>query len=416
MSRVRGDRSLCSLFNTSSTIPISKSSRFAYAAGVYRSKYYVRLHRTPLLQQTGQHNGPLLLVLISELLTVGLLLAPAPDIHVVRADGDENDEGGRTRDEDDADPRDDLEHVVGARHEAEAQPVGDLARRLAGLAQRREIPVDVGVAELAEDVQGQAEDVERRGEEVARVRGRGEGSVDLEGAQEPGEDPVEERVAHDEGGGHRVGAELVHEQNLELPLHEVRHDHEEGGLLHRGQRARRRGGRRRRHDVLDVRVHGRIQVVADAGEEGVEDERADVFAEVDESPRDLRACRSQGAISSGHHQVEEEARNRTKVFDYDLAVLHHGLLFPYHGIAVLEGLLGDRVEDADAVEVGCLGRPGDFLLGELDGRVVREREGGRETLQALPGPIGEFEGESHLLCIFYIFLLYFFRVNYPGEP
>lgn len=241
-------------------------------------------------QKTRQHDEPLLLVLVPELLAVGLLLAPAPDIHEVRADDDEDDERRGARDEDDADPRDDLEHVIRTRNEGETEATGYLAGRLTRLAQRREVPVDVRVGELAEDVQGEAEGVEGRGEEGRGPRGGGEGGVDLEGAEEAGEDPVEERVAHDEGRGHRVGAELVHEQHLELPLHEVRHDHGEGGLLHGRERAGAGGAAGRRDDGLQVGVDGWVELVADGGEEGVEDERAEVLAEVDESPGDLGAC------------------------------------------------------------------------------------------------------------------------------
>lgn len=84
----------------------------------------------------------------------------------------------------------------------------------------------------------------------------------------------------------------MHEEDLELALDEVRDDHGEGGLLHGregGAAVGARGGRSR-HEVGDVRVYGRVEVVADGGEEGVEDERAEVFAEVDEPPGDLGAC------------------------------------------------------------------------------------------------------------------------------
>lgn len=86
---------------------------------------------------------------------------------------------------------------------------------------------------------------------------------------------------------------------------------------------------------------------------------------------------------------------RTEILDYDGPVLHHGLLLPQQGIAVLERLLGDRVEDADAVEVGRLGGPRDLLLRVLDRRRVRELNGRRETPEPFPGPVGDFEGEAH---------------------
>lgn len=127
---------------------------------------------------------------------------------------------------------------------------GQLAGGLAGLAQVGEVVVDVEVGELAEGVQGEAEVdnilVGRRGLDEG---GGGEGRVELEGAEEPRERPVEEGVAEDVGEGHGVGGELVQEQRLELPLGEVQRDHGEGGLLR--ERQLPRAGYGRRHDVLD---------------------------------------------------------------------------------------------------------------------------------------------------------------------
>lgn len=89
----------------------------------------------------------------------------------------------------------------------------------------------------------------------------------------------------------------------------------------------------------------------------------------------------------------------TQVLDHDLPVLHDRLLLPQQGIAVLEGLLGDGVENADAVEVGGVGGPRDLLLRVLDRRRVRELNGRRETTEPLPGPVGDFEGEAHFLFL-----------------
>lgn len=88
---------------------------------------------------------------------------------------------------------------------------GDLPRRLARLPQGGQVVVDIGIGELAEEVQGQTGVVDGH---VLGLGGRREGSVDLEAAQDTGEDPVEEGVADDEGGRHRVGRELVHEDSL----------------------------------------------------------------------------------------------------------------------------------------------------------------------------------------------------------
>lgn len=185
--------------------------------------------RPTRLEKSREDDGPLLLVLVAELLAVGLLLAPGPRPHEVAADGDKEGQGGAAGDGDDAGPSDDLEHVVGAGDEAEAVAAGDLAGGLAGLPQRGEVVVDVSVGELAEDVQGEA----GVGEEVpvGEAGGGREGRVDLECAQEAGRGPVEEGVSDDEHRRHRVGGELVHEHRLQLPLDEVRHDHPERQLL-----------------------------------------------------------------------------------------------------------------------------------------------------------------------------------------
>lgn len=231
----------------------------------------------------------LLLVLVAELLAVRLLLAPAPGVHVVRPDDNEQQQGRAAGHQDNTNPSNDLEHVVGARHQAKTVAVRDLAGRLPGLAQVREVPMHVEVGQLADGVEGHA----HVGDEVvgggaARQGGGGEGGVDLEGAEEAGDGPVEQRVAEDEGEGHGVGGELVQEQGLELALDEVRADHGEGGLLREGQRRGAVVGDG--HEVLDQRVHGWVQLVPHAEEEGVEEEGAQVLDEVDEAPADLGAC------------------------------------------------------------------------------------------------------------------------------
>lgn len=135
---------------------------------------------------------------------------------------------------------------------------GDLPRRLARLPQGGQVVVDIGIGELAEEVQGQTGVV---GGHVLGLGGRREGSVDLEAAQDTGEDPVEEGVADDEGGRHRVGRELVHEDSLQLSLDEVCHDHAERNLL-RGRQLGARVGLGQA--VLKELVHGWVDVVSEA--------------------------------------------------------------------------------------------------------------------------------------------------------
>ena len=84
MGSGRSDRSLFDISSQS----CSKHSRFANGNGLYQSS--TRLAVEAPLQETRQHDISLLLVLVGELLSVGLFLAPAPDVHVVRADNDED--------------------------------------------------------------------------------------------------------------------------------------------------------------------------------------------------------------------------------------------------------------------------------------------------------------------------------------
>ena len=60
------------------------------------------------LQEAGQDDIALLLVLIAKLLAVGALLALGPGEHVKGADRDEEGDGGAAADDDDADPGEDL--------------------------------------------------------------------------------------------------------------------------------------------------------------------------------------------------------------------------------------------------------------------------------------------------------------------
>ncbi len=242
------------------------------------------------LSNSGQDDGSLLLVLVAELLAVRLLLAPGPRPHEVSADRDEEGEGWATGDHDDPGPRDDLEHVVGTGDQAETVAAGNLPRRLARLPQGGEVVVDIGVGDLAEEVQGQTNIVKGH---VLGLGSRGEGRIDFQAAQDTGKYPVEEGVAEDIGGRHRVGGELVHEDRLQHPLDEVPHDHAKGHLLGDRQLG---AGVRLGQGILEELVHGWIDVVSEAQEERVEDERPKVFEHVDGSPGDLGAFIFRSAV------------------------------------------------------------------------------------------------------------------------
>lgn len=232
-----------------------------------------RIHGHPDLQEPRKHDIPLLLVLVAELLAISPLLPLGPHAHVVAPDNQRQGERPAPGSHDGADPANHLEHVVGARDDGEADARGDLPLGAATGPQAGEVHVDGGVADLAEDEDGEADHVDE-----GLVGGGGErgGRVEGVGGEDAPEGPVEERVADDVPGGHGRGGELVHEDGLELALGEVRDDHGEGEAL--GLRERARG-------------HGRprVDVGAERENQGVDEEGAEVLDDEDRPPRDLDA-------------------------------------------------------------------------------------------------------------------------------
>ena len=61
------------------------------------------------------------------------------------------------------------------------------------------------------------------------------------------------------------------------------------------------------------------------------------------------------------------------------------LLLPDQGVSVLQGLLGDRIEYADAIEVGGAGGLGQLPLHVLNVGIVGKLDLGRKTLDGLLG-------------------------------
>lgn len=109
---------------------------------------------------------------------------------------------------------------------------------------------------------------------VGSVRDVGAGTVDVPGEEDSGEEPVVCRVLEDVEDGHGRRGEAVEEDAFELALEEVEggENHEEGlsgGSLGDG---------------------GEVGVEVGAGEveEGVDDERAEVFDNEDGAPANLR--------------------------------------------------------------------------------------------------------------------------------
>lgn len=221
-------------------------------------------------QKTREDDISLLLVVVAKLLAVRTLLALAPGEHLRGANGDEEGDAPVSAGDDHAKPRDDLKHVVGAGHELEAVADGDLALGAASGSQASQVSVDGGVAQLAKEVDDEAEDVHGGdvgpGSEGARV-------VEAVGAEAARDDPVEEAVLEDVLDGHGVCRELVDEEGLVLALEEVKYDHVEREPL----------GRRHGTGVA-------VQVGAGENGSGVDEDGANVLDDEDGPPIHLRTC------------------------------------------------------------------------------------------------------------------------------
>lgn len=82
---------------------------------------------------------------------------------------------------------------------------------------------------------------------------------------------------------------------------------------------------------------------------------------------------------------QREKFQRTKILNQDLVGGHDGLFGADLSSAVLQGLLGLRVEEADAVVVANAGLAGDNLLDILDGGGGGDLNGLGELLDGLLG-------------------------------
>jgi hypothetical protein len=316
-------------------------------------------------EEAGDEGELLLLVGLGELLAVGALLALGPVEHGVGADGKEDDGAPAATGDDDADPGDDLEHVVGAGDEAGAVALGDAPLGAAGGAQTGEVEVDDGVGDLAEEVDEDAD--EGGGGAVLGLCRGGPGGVDLPGAQESGQGPVVGRVLEDVAGGHGGGGELVDEEGLDLALEEVAGEEGEAEPLGLG------------HGLVAVGVEEGAQ-----GEDGeVQDDGAGVLDDEDGAPGDLGAWREEVSLADMEGLIRRTSR--TQILDEELAGGNNGGLGANLGLAVLQGLLGLGVEDSDAVVVAnaSLARNEDLDL--LNGGLGRDIERGRELLDGLLG-------------------------------
>lgn len=305
-------------------------------------------------QKPWKHNVSLLLVLVTKLLAISPLLLLAPCEHVERAEGDEQCDGRASADEDYTNPCKDLIHVVWAGHQGKSVALGDLPLRTARASQAGQIVVHQEVARLAKEEQGQTQSVNGEG---ARLRRGAERRIDLGSGHGTCHRPVEEGISEHVPYRHCGRGELVYESGLELPLDKVGHYTAESKLLAEAQWSIQ--GVRLGHEVLDERVHGRVEVGSQAEEERVEEQRAEVLDQEDGAPGELGP----------------------EILDEKLRVLERG----EGGLAVLQGLLRRGIVEADAVVVGQADLASDGDLGIFNGCVGRQLEGGRQTLDGLLG-------------------------------
>lgn len=221
-------------------------------------------------EKTRQHDELLLLVRLGELFAKGTLLALAPAEHVGSADGDEEDGEDAACGDDDANPRHDLKHVVGAGHQAGSEALGNAPLGAAPGAQAGEVQVHDGIADLANDEDGSADVLQQLVIPSGRDR---PGRVDLQGAEEARCGPVEEGVPDNIPGGHGGGGELVDKQCLYFALDEVTDEEDKGEDLSPSQ--------------------GHITAGVDIGTDGhcgdVEQDGAEVLDEEDGPPSNLVA-------------------------------------------------------------------------------------------------------------------------------
>lgn len=227
----------------------------------------------PALDKPRQESVPLLLVLVAKVVSQRPFLIPRPAGHVRHADTDEQHDSPFPRNKNNTNPRDDLEHVVGTCDQAASNTRRDALLCAARLAKASQVLVHYKVGRLASKEQRNAHIVQQsqlgtRGERARRV--------DEVGGHEASGDPVEDAVLDNVEGGHGGSGEAVQEGGLKLALDEMADKHVETDLLDNSK-----------WDLVGVFVKVRVdlgELGAHGVEKGVEENRAEVFDEVDGAP------------------------------------------------------------------------------------------------------------------------------------
>lgn len=172
------------------------------------------------LEDSGNYDKPLALVLVTELFAIAAFLLGGPASHCRTTNSDEEqDTPTHSADQIDTNPGNDLKQVIGARHKVEPEPGWDAPLGSTGSTQIAKHQVGIQVGQLAED--------EKRKTTVEEGWVGFVGSSSRIGAENPvrdieaGENPVVSAVPEDVADGHSGIAETVDKESLELSFDEV---------------------------------------------------------------------------------------------------------------------------------------------------------------------------------------------------
>lgn len=174
----------------------------------------------PTLSEAREDDSPLLLVLIAELLAVTLLLLPSPAPHLRTShESEEQHTPAQLADQEDTQPSQNLEEVVGAGNQTETKSRWNATLGSTSATQTTQDIMCVQVRQLTKDKDRETK-VHKTLVGSAR-RGSSIRAEDPVSDVETGQNPVVGTVLDDVAGGHGCATEAVHEDGFELALQEV---------------------------------------------------------------------------------------------------------------------------------------------------------------------------------------------------
>lgn len=227
---------------------------------------------TCLSSNEGEH-GFALGVLLAELLFVVLVLLDRPDPHLSCANGGEQRASRVQREHCECSPSEELEEIVGARDQLEAETARDLSDFGTSGAEILQNDVSVAVGELGKNHNSRGR-VDERGVVLNGTSYRGSREprrVDERRQEEAREKPVVSRVLENIEEWHSSVAESMNEKRLEFTLDVVSNSERDSYGLHLG-----------RHEVALPDLGTKIV------EERMDQDGPSVFSEEDGSPSNLR--------------------------------------------------------------------------------------------------------------------------------